>query len=816
MKDTNKTKRQLIDELKVLRERIVALETLEAELEESEKNFRSLVDNALVGIFKSSIEGEVLYANDALVSMLEYESAEELQSVRVQDTYEDPEERASLLDELQETGKVVGKEIQLLTKTGKTKKVLVSEVLEHGILSGMMMDITEHKAMDEELRENEERHRALFEGSLDAIILADPRSGEIIDANPAAAELFLLSSSEICCLHHVELYPSRLREHAMEGFSTIVNEQDQDRPAETTVLRSNGTEIPVEMLAHIIQVEGRLVVYQVFRDISERKMTAEALRQAAERYRRLFDDSPISLWEEDYSEVKKYVEQLRQEGIRDFRGYFEGHPEAVEQCAAMVKIVDVNQTTLNMYEAESKEDFFEGLGQLFTEQSYEVFREGLIAVAEGKTFFESEAHNQTLRGRAKEIQIRWSVPKGYEESLDRMLISIIDITDRKRMEQELGNIQRLQSLGVLAGGIAHDFNNILTAILANISMARHYGALDDETSQMLADAEKASLRAKGLTQQLLTFSKGGEPIKKPMGISQLLTDTVDFALSGSNARCEFSMPEGLWMIEADEGQLGQVFQNLVINADQAMPEGGVIRIHAENVRVGEGERLKEGEYVKVSVEDQGNGIPKEQFPKIFDPFYTTKERGRGLGLTIAFSIVHRHGGHIQVDSQLGVGTTFHIYLPASEKLAESRERGRDEPARGDGRVLIVDDEEIVRRSAGEVLKRLGYETDVARDGTEGIALYAAAMRGKRPFDVVIMDLTIPGEFGGKKAVKRLKGIDPKAKVIVSSGYSEDPVMSRFREHGFDGVLVKPYDVDDLATELQRILSGREEGPTGQT
>jgi signal transduction histidine kinase/ActR/RegA family two-component response regulator len=390
-----------------------------------------------------------------------------------------------------------------------------------------------------------------------------------------------------------------------------------------------------------------------------------------------------------------------------------------------------------------------------------------------------------------------------------------DIWVRKRMEQELGNIQRLQSLGVLAGGIAHDFNNILTAILANVSVARLYGEFDDEISQMLADAEKASLRAQGLTQQLLTFAKGGEPIKRRVRISSLLKESAAFALSGSNTRCEYSMPDEPWVVDADEGQLNQVFQNLVINADQAMPEGGVVRICAENIWIGENERggLKEGRHVKVSVQDQGSGISEERLPKIFDPFFTTKERGRGLGLAIAFSIVNRHAGHIEVDSALGGGTTVHVYLPAADSTAELGKSVRDEPVRGEGRVLVVDDEEIIRGSAGEVLKRLGYEAGSAKDGREGIALYEKAREEGHPFDVVITDLTIPGELGGKKTVGRLRELDPGAKVIVSSGYSDDPVMSRCREYGFDGVLVKPYKVEGLAAELQRVLSGREEGPT---
>jgi len=787
----------------------------EANLKESEKKYRNLVDNALVGIFRRSIKGDLFYVNQALVEMLEYDSIEELRAVKFEDAYEDPGERHRFVEELKEKGKVVGHELRLLTKAGKTKICLANGMIEDGIMSGMMMDITERKAMEEDLRENEERHRAMFEGSLDAIVLVDPEAGEIVDANPAASQLFLRRRSKIVGLHQTELYPLRLREGANEAFARMVNDRDQYEPAETTILCSDGTERPVEVMAHVIQIDGKRVVYQEYRDISDRKRTADALQRTMERYRTLFDDSPISLWEEDYSEVKMHIERLRDEGVTDFRGYFEKHPEAVNQCVTTVKILDINEATLQMYEAKSKEDFIEGLEQIFTEQSYEVFREGLIAIAEGKVFFESEAVTRTLQGARKDIQLRWSIPKHYEKTLVRLLISIVDMTDRNRMEQELGNIQRLQSLGVLAGGIAHDFNNILTAILANLSMARLYGEFEDDISQMLADAEKASLRAQGLTQQLLTFAKGGEPIKKRVRISSLLKESAAFALSGSNTRCEYSMPDEPWVVYADEGQLNQVFQNLVINADQAMPEGGVVRIRAENIWIGENERggLKEGRHVKVSVQDQGSGISEERLPKVFDPFFTTKERGRGLGLAIAFSIVNRHAGHIEVDSALGGGTTVHVYLPANDSTAESGKSVKDEPVRGEGRVLVVDDEEIIRRSVGEVLRRLGYEADSARDGREGIELYEKAMEVGRPFDVVIMDLTIPGELGGKKTVGRLRELDPDAKVIVSSGYSDDPVMSRFREYGFDGVLVKPYNVEGLATELQRVLSVREEGPT---
>jgi nitrogen-specific signal transduction histidine kinase/CheY-like chemotaxis protein len=382
-----------------------------------------------------------------------------------------------------------------------------------------------------------------------------------------------------------------------------------------------------------------------------------------------------------------------------------------------------------------------------------------------------------------------------------------DITERKRMEQEITKVQQLESLGILAGGIAHDFNNILTAILANISMVKLYGDLQDDISQMLTEAEKASLRAKKLTQQLLTFAKGGAPIRKAMSISGLLKDTAEFTLSGSKARCEFSMPDDLWLIKADAGQIGQVIQNLIINADQAMPRGGTIKICAENAIIGENDvpLLKEGRYLKISVTDQGTGIAKKDLSSIFDPFFTTKQKGSGLGLATAFSIVNNHDGHISVDSEVEVGTTFHVYLPSSRKTSRPEERAKDEPTRGKGRILLIDDEEIIRRATGEVLKRIGYQVKVAKDHEDGIRRYDKALKGKRPFDVIIMDLTIPGDLGAREAIKKFKEIDRDVRVIVSSGYSDDPTMSNYREYGFRGVVEKPYNIGDLAEVLHTVL-----------
>jgi CheY-like chemotaxis protein len=285
---------------------------------------------------------------------------------------------------------------------------------------------------------------------------------------------------------------------------------------------------------------------------------------------------------------------------------------------------------------------------------------------------------------------------------------------------------------------------------------------------------------------------------------------MEFALSGSNVKCEGLsnlVSKDLWQVEADEGQIGQVVHNLVINAIQAMPEGGLIKIGAKNVPPDEPKNipLKRGKYVSISITDHGVGIPKRHLQRIFDPFFTTKQKGSGLGLTTSFTIVRNHEGHIGVDSEVGAGTTVTICLPASGQEPSSRERETAEPPGGRGRVLLIDDEEIIRKSAGEALRRLGYDVTVAEDGMVGTGLYEEALVRAEPFDLVLLDLTIPGGVGGEEAVQDLLRIDPGARVIASSGYSSDPVMANFGKYGFRDVIIKPYRIDDLGEVLHKVM-----------
>jgi PAS domain S-box-containing protein len=393
--------------------------------------------------------------------------------------------------------------------------------------------------------------------------------------------------------------------------------------------------------------------------------------------------------------------------------------------------------------------------------------------------------------------------------LESQIIALVrNVTERKRTEDERVRLSKLDSISILAGGVAHDFNNILTAIVGNLSFAMTVRR-PDLIHDVLSDIEAAALRAQKLVAQLATFSRGGMPIRSVSGIGPLLRDSAEFALSGSNVTCEFSIADDLAPVSVDEGQLGQAIDNLVINAQQAMPGGGTVRVSAENVSVDGRNPLlatRPGRYVQIRVEDSGVGIPKQHLPRIFDPYFTTKEKGTGLGLATTYSIVKRHDGHIAVESALGAGTTFTILLPASSELAAIAPREQATPKKGRGFVLLMDDEEMIRDGTARMLQHLGYAVQCARNGEEAISIYRRAKEQGRPFDVVIMDLTVPAGLGGKETLRALRAIEPGVTAIVSSGYSDEPIMAAHVQYGFRGVLTKPYTIRELGDVLHQVTA----------
>ena len=382
-----------------------------------------------------------------------------------------------------------------------------------------------------------------------------------------------------------------------------------------------------------------------------------------------------------------------------------------------------------------------------------------------------------------------------------------EIVERKRAEEEVLKLAKLESIGVLAGGIAHDFNNILTAVQGNVSMAKLASKPGDKVYQWLAEAERASMRARDLTQQLLTFSRGGEPVKKTCHIASIVRESCEFAVRGSNVRCKLSIPENTWAINADEGQISQVIGNLVINAQQAMPHGGVIDVRVENFVI-ERERglsVSPGDYVRLSIEDHGVGIPEDHLAKIFDPYFTTKQKGSGLGLATSHSIIKKHEGLINVRSNPGLGTTFEVYLPRCHDKVLSIQELKTKLITGRAKLLLMDDEPTIGQLAKEMLCMLGYDVDVANEGSVAVELYHQAWKASEPYDLLIVDLTVPGGMGGKEVFETLGKSYPNVKALVSSGYSNDPIMANYRNYGFTGVVSKPYTVQELSSAVTRAL-----------
>jgi PAS domain S-box-containing protein len=391
-----------------------------------------------------------------------------------------------------------------------------------------------------------------------------------------------------------------------------------------------------------------------------------------------------------------------------------------------------------------------------------------------------------------------------------MVLVLRDTTERERLEQELQRASKLESVGLLAGGIAHDFNNILTAVMGNLTLALLDVAGTSELGQTLRDAERAALRARDLTQQLLTFAKGGDPVRAAVHLPDMMMEVTRFALHGSRVKAEFDLAPDLWPADADKAQISRVVQNLVINAVQAMPAGGLVRILARNERLHGLDRppLPPGDYVHLAVSDTGVGIKGEHLERIFEPYFTTKQTGSGLGLATVYSIVRKHKGLIQVESELGRGTTFHVRLPAAAGS------GRVEavvPADGEtrttvhGRILFMDDEAAIRKMATAMLHRLGCEVELVADGQAAVEAFRAARAAGRPFDAVVMDLTVPGGMGGMEALQQMQTIDPAVRAIVSSGYSSDPVLANYRSCGFSGRVAKPYEIADFGRVLREVL-----------
>lgn len=403
------------------------------------------------------------------------------------------------------------------------------------------------------------------------------------------------------------------------------------------------------------------------------------------------------------------------------------------------------------------------------------------------------------------VEIEW-------EGHPAILALLTDMTEVKKMEEEIIRADKIEAVGILAGGIAHDFNNYLTILLSNIYLTKQYSINHDlpKILEKLEELEEATLRAKDLSNHLFTFAQGGDPVKERISMRKLIIDDIKFALSGTAVLPHFSLVEDLSLVEADATQMSQVLNNIAINAVQAMPEGGVLKVQGENILLESAEDkpsvpLPEGPYIKITICDEGTGIPDKFLKKIFDPFFTTKDKGRGFGLATSYSIIKKHGGYISVESEMGIGTSFTIFLPAAVGTVRHQSASAH-MAKGTGKILFMDDEEELVTAIGESLSALGYDITLSRDGKEAINLYTHALEKDQPFDLVILDLTIPGGIGGKQTIKELLKLDPDVKAIVASGYSNDPNMAMYSDFGFKGMIKKPFTIDELSKTLNRVMN----------
>ncbi len=658
-----------------------------------------------------------------------------------------------------------------------------SPIQEKGLIRSYGLDITNHVRVRQNATELQSQYSSLVDSAHEGIISADLH-GTIVSWNPAAEAMFGFAPEAIIGQSIFMLLEEGYRDSYRKGLEEISYGQDPathpiQRPLELTGLRKSGEAFPLEISLTSWKVGVDTRYGFILRDISERKHIEQALVAEKERLVTTLQSLEEGIITTDREGRITFFNPLAEEITKW------SHQEAISRPLQDVFRL-TNESPVHGHDAALND----------------------TPVSSALNEPNTPQHLITKEGTQRTISIRETPIRDHSSHLIGTVIVFHDVSNQHRHDDEQQRISKLNSLGVLAGGLAHDFNNLLTTILGNVFVAKLRMVPQDPLTQNLEQAEQACLRAKELTQQLLTFAKGGAPIKTSIELGDLLRKSAIFALSGSSISCHFDIPDDLWPVDADASQLRQAIQNISINARQAMPQGGHFFIRVANTALHTPARLPSphlptGNYITISFEDQGTGITDQDLPNIFDPYFTTKTGASGLGLATAHSIIQQHQGHISVHSNVGQGTTFTVYLPSSYSSVAIDPQ--DIP-KGRGRILVMDDEQSILRMVEDALTQFGYEVKAAQDGQAAIDIFSEALASGKHFDAILLDLTIPGGMGGKETIEHLRKLDPHVKAIVTSGYSDDPVMSDFQTYGFQNILVKPYKIVDLAKTLETLCA----------
>ncbi|HEY3417339.1 MAG TPA: PAS domain S-box protein [Armatimonadota bacterium] len=762
----------------------------EEALRDSEERYRRIFQDGPLGMLTTGENFHFHSANAAICHMLGYSEAE-LGALTFLDITH-PEHHASDAEQVQRLRRgeisVYRTEKRYLRKTGDVLwgALTISTVRDRDgaflYYLAMVDDITARKQAENALLESERLYRTLVYALPDGVVQTDIR-GYATFVSPKIKDLYGVGMPEGVGSHCLQWVAPESMEKAQTKIRELF-ESGVPKSGEYLLLRKDGSRFHGEISGAMLTDEQGMPagMVTIHRDITDRKRAEEALRASEERLAvtlRSIGDGVIAVDTDGrVTLLNPVAEQLTGWRQRDAAGRL---------LAEVFPIVSEETRATRQNPAE-------------------------IVLRTGETFEQSNHTLLIARDGVERIISEGASPIRDQE--DRIIGAVLvfrDVTADVHTQRELQRMARMDSLGVMAGGIAHDFNNLLTAIAGNVGLAQLSLTLQNpaELQRHLAEAEQAAIRARDLTMQLLTFAKGGAPQRKTVTLAPLLQETVSFALTGSQCRAQVTCASDLWPIHADAGQLTQVVQNLLLNADQATPGGGLIEVIADNVRLTDGGRppLPAGPYVRIIVRDYGIGIGPEIKEKIFDPFFTTKRVGSGLGLASVYSIVRSHDGLVAVDSQPGQGSAFSVFLPAQPRLAPQQvARMTAETSQVPWRILVLDDELAIREILQDVLEGAGHTVVTVSEGTQAIACWIEALQTGEHFDLGIFDLTVPGGKGGKDVVTELRQRDPHLRAIASSGYANDPIMAHYRHYGFTERLAKPYRINDileLIAQLQK-------------